>query len=117
MIDMELIGLVRNTQGRLRALGKDARQSEILAVKENFAMSVEAVLNRAAANISDAEKIAAFDKMLASQVAALQEEIASGGYRDDDADHYTYEEVVQLVFGGKIFDALNAFEKLLPRNG
>jgi len=58
------------------------------------------------ADHTDAEKIAAFDKLRQAALEDL-EKAKQEGYRDDDAEHYIYEDVMKLTLGQDVFEILN----------
>lgn len=116
MLADKLVPLVMAAKGQLAGM-KDARPSEKLAVKEKLAADILALLATAKDGITDAQKIAAFDKLLAGEITTMTDSIqrvvdGEGYYIDDDNDHCCYEAVVQAAFGHNIFDATNEFEKL-----
>jgi len=115
MLADKLVPLVMAAKGQLAGM-KDARPSEKLAVKEKLAADILALLAIAKYDITDAQKIAAFDKLLAGEITTMADAIkrvvkGKGYYIDNDA-HYCYEAVLQATFGSNIFDATNEFEKL-----
>jgi hypothetical protein len=112
----KLVPLVMAAKTQLASM-KGARLSEKMAVKEKLATDIFALLPTAKDGITDAQKIAAFDKMLDSQIATMTDTMqrvvkGKGYYIDNDNDHYCYEEVVQAVFGSNIFNATNEFDRL-----
>lgn len=116
MLADKLVPLVMAAKGQLAGM-KDARPSEKLAVKEKLAADILALLATAKDGITDAQKIAAFDKLLAGEITTMTDSIqrvvdGEGYYIDDDNDHCCYAAVVQAAFGSNIFDATNEFEKL-----
>ncbi len=121
MVDEKLVALAMMTKGKLAKM-KDARPSEIMAVKERFADQFLEVLK--GMNVSDIpveHKIAFFDIMAKGHVDGLITEVEnrlSGEYcEDDDSDtaHYAWEAERQAVFGSRIFDATNELEGLLRK--
>lgn len=71
---------------------------------------VNAAIAKAGTNLTDAEKIAAFDK-IAQEVRAIwgQSEEAYNGklFEDSDSMHYLYEAALKAVFGENVFAAFN----------
>jgi hypothetical protein len=122
MLADKLVPLVMAAKGQLAGM-KDARPSEKLAVKEKLAADILELLKTAKEGITDAEKIAAFDRMQASEIATMTETIQAvvdgKGFRerDDDTEHYAWEEVQEMAFGHNIFDATIEFEKLFDGLG
>lgn len=117
MIDSTLVALVQKTSLQLGKM-KDARPSEILAVKEQFAKECLALLAQTTADITPQQKIAAFDQLAAAQIKELTTQIENavngrGYWLDEEAKDYDWEQIRNLVFGGKIFIATSRFERLL----
>ena len=117
MLDVKLLALVTETKAKLDRM-KDARPSQIMAVKEDFAAALVAALDAPVDEISDAAKIAAFDAMRDNQVRILKEAVqrasqGRGYYFDEDEGHYTEEQVKKAVLGPKVYQATNHFETLL----
>ena len=118
MIDERLVALVNFTKAKLATM-KNARPSEIMAVKEDFAAAFLDVLSKGVGDIPDVVKIAAFDSMAKNHLNELMEEVkdrAAGNYcEDSDSEHYAWEAVRIAVIGPRAFDATNELEKILSR--
>jgi hypothetical protein len=117
MIDAEAVKLVNATKAQLAGM-KDARPSEVLAIKEAFGEAFLALLARAKDGITAEHKIKIFDELLEGEVEHLHDSIMAalvdGSYfPDEDHDHYTYEAVVSGTLGNDIWTATNELETLL----
>lgn len=120
MIDEKLVALTIATRTKLAGM-KDARPSEIMAVKEQFGADVLALLKTATASITAAQKIAFFDNAAASHIeqltAAVNNALKGEGFHtrhEDDEGHWAWEAIRAAVIGPKAFKATNEFESLLP---
>ena len=74
-----------------------------------FAKRVNATLGTIAAQATDAEKIAAFNKLADFFKTNYQIVDIDGGMQgiDSDLDHYLFEEAMKAVVGDKVFDFYN----------
>jgi hypothetical protein len=109
-IDDRLIGITGRARNQLDAMG-DARRSERARFAEDCIEAWSAAMRDAERQITDAEKIEAFDR-LAAEVMCLARTPAAYSGRDGDAPQYLYEAVLQAVLGPRIFTALNEIERL-----
>jgi hypothetical protein len=118
MIDIQAVALVKETQAKLTKM-KDARPSELLALKEQFGEAFLEILTKAAAGITVEQKVKLFDELLAAQVeniiTEINERMENTYCEDSDHVHYTYEAVVTGTLGADIFKATNELETLLSR--
>lgn len=53
------------------------------------------------------QKVAAFDELRRRSLAYLEDLARTAGYGDHDHEHYLYEDLMQKVLCGKIFDVIN----------
>ena len=104
MIDAELVAISKDLKTKLAGM-KDARPSERLAAIETAQAESKAALGKAGVGISDADKIAFFDKMQAYCIEVLEGRL--GGEHVKDAEHWPYEMAMQGTLGPKIFEAIN----------
>lgn len=63
-------------------------------------------------DITDAEKVAAFDVLYAQARQHYDETKAAKRYRDDDSEHYLYEAAMEQTLGKGVFQELNAIMRM-----
>lgn len=111
-IDTALVALVKNLKAKLASM-TDARPSEIMKVKEQFLDDWSETVKSALQNISDADKIKAFDAIAFGAFDIIKTpKTWIDSHIDEDSAHYLYEDVMQNVFGPKLWDATNELENL-----
>lgn len=121
MIDEKMIALVTETKKTLAGMA-DARPSERMAVKEDFASKATTLIGQALLGISDAHKIAFFNALARGEIEILVTEIeqrSNGDYCEDgqsDYEHGVSEEVSKAVFGSHIHKATNELEGIFEKD-
>ena len=118
MIDQRLLTLTNETRLLLKC---DLRQSEKAAIREKFVQDVQALMDTALAEVTDAQKIAFFDSQAQEEVDDLKAEMderIQNDFCDDtrsDNAHYLWEEFRQAILGPKVFESTNQFNGIFKQ--
>jgi hypothetical protein len=118
MLADRLVALTNAAVQEMKSM-KDARPSQVAALREKLGDDILAELGGVLEGITVEQKAAAFDSLARDQVEAIRKEVKariSGDHCGDDGSddqHYTWEDVRTLTLGKGIFEATNQFDKLL----